>query len=87
MQEFWNETRADTADALMIGWGRTELHSGASWDHVVVSFYGRSERSGIADAIQRLDGRDVVFFVLETDSRRFAGKVIDFQAERGFFLS
>ena len=84
---FWDGARADKADVLMIGWGTTKLHDGTAWSHVVVSFYGTSERFGIEDSIQRISGQEIIFFVLESDYHRFDDKNINFDQKNGFYLS
>jgi hypothetical protein len=40
----------------------------------------------IAAGIQEVSGIKLVFFTTEEHHGKFAGKVLDFAAERGFFL-
>lgn len=57
----WDNKFSDKSDVLMIGWGRTVLNDGKSWGHVVISFYGISDRGKIEHGIQILSGHEVVF--------------------------
>lgn len=86
IQQICNDKFIDKADVLMIVWGTTKLHSGFRSSGVVVSFYGKSERYKIYDAIQVLSNREIVFFITAENYARFDGKIVDFSEERGFFL-
>ena len=70
----------------MIGWGTTKLDSGFHSSGIVVSFYGKSERFKIYDAIQIVSNREIVFFITAENYARFDGKIVNFSEERGFFL-
>jgi hypothetical protein len=84
-QEFDRQS-ADPAAVVCIGWGRMTYHSGEVAENVVVSFYARSQYDEIADAIQRVCDIDVVFIPTPDDHRKFEGKILDFENDRGFFL-
>lgn len=77
----------EKADVIMIGWGTTMFHSGESIDGVVVGYYNTAERRHIAHGIQRLDGREVVFFATSETAAKFDGKTIYFERNRGFYLN
>lgn len=82
----WNERFGDPAVAVWISWGIFRPHSGPSFENVVVSFYGQSQLSNIADAIQNVSGLDVVLFTIPAYLHHFDGKVLDHDPKRGFFL-
>jgi hypothetical protein len=77
----------DKADVLMIGWGKTILNDGRSWSHVVVSFYGKSQRHQIDHGVQFVNGADVIFFTAPEHHHRFEGEIVDFDRDKGFFLT
>lgn len=52
----------------------------------MISFYLKSMRPEIERHIQMLCGLEVIFFTTEPDARHFAGKILDFSEEQGFFL-
>ena len=86
LRRFWNGQVPDEADVLVIAWGRTEPKVGEAFEHVVVTFYGRSERASIAHGIQHMDGLEIIFFVTEEGAARFAGRTVDFAPDEGFVL-
>lgn len=86
LREFWNATTSDPAAVAMIGWGFFHKNSGERWEDVVVGFYGESQFAEIAGAVQDASGLPVVFFTTEEHHPKFDGKVVDYAAERGFFL-
>lgn len=77
----------DPAAVLCVGWGITIPESGPRSEGVVVGFYQQSMLPDIAAGIQEVSGVKLVFFTTEEYHGKFAGKVLDFAAERGFFLS
>jgi len=86
LRQAFNEKSTDPAAVLMIGWGRAMPNSGSSSENVVVGFYGQSEVPKIADALQDVSGLKIFFFATPKDYPNFAGKVLDFNDHRGFFL-
>lgn len=87
IRQFWDGQFDDKADVPVISWGRTILNDGRSWSHVVVSFFSVSERQRIAHGIQMLSGREVVFNTVPEFYEKFAGKVIQFEPNKWFFLA
>lgn len=87
IRQIWDNKFIDKADVLMIGWGTTKLNSHFHSSGIVVSFYGKSERFKICDAIQIISNREIVFFITDENYARFDGKIVDFSEERGFFLN
>ena len=87
IRQIWDNKFIDKADVLMIGWGTTKLNSHFHSSGIVVSFYGKSERFKIYDAIQVISNREIVFFITDENYARFDGKIVDFSQERGFFLN
>lgn len=86
MRQFWNSRLDDPADTVLIGWSEVRPHTGSAYECVMVSFYGRSQRSEIAHGIQNVSGLPIVFFATAKHAPIFDGKVVDFTPERGFFL-
>ena len=86
MRQSFDAHSSDPPDVLCVGWGRFMPNSGSAFENLAVSFYGRSQRLEIADAIQDVSGLPVVFFATPKDYTKFAGKVLDFADDRGFFL-
>ena len=87
IRRFWDKEFEDKADVLVIAWGRTILNDGRSWSHVVVSFYGASERYKAERAIQILSGHEIVFNTTPEFYDKFEGKVIRFEQDKWFFLA
>jgi hypothetical protein len=85
-KEFNEHSPTNPAVALMVGWGLFYLNSGEKSENVVIGFYPESQLDEIAHGIQELSGMKVVFFTLPKYHAYFAGKVIDYAPERGFFL-
>ena len=86
LRRFYDANSEDPADVVTIVWGRVMPNSAPAFETVVVTFYPRSMRSMIADAIQTVSGLDVFFFATPLDLPNFGGKVLDFADDRGFFL-
>lgn len=86
IRAFYDNKSSDKADVIMIAWGTTILHDGRTHGSVIVGYYRRSERHAISDAIQILDGNEIVFFVNEETSQMFEGKTLDFREGLGFDL-
>jgi hypothetical protein len=84
---FWNSRFEDKADVLVVAWGRTILNDGRTWSHVVISFYGLSERYKAEHAIQIISGHEVVFFTTPEFYDKFDGKIIKFEPDKSFFLA
>jgi hypothetical protein len=82
----WNARFDDPAAAVMVGWGLFSPYSGPPFEDVIVSFYGQSQLSGIASALQTVSGLDVIFFTTPEHHHHFEGKVLDYEPERWFFL-
>ncbi len=87
LRQAFNAHSSDPADVLCIGWGRFMPHNAPGFENVVVSFYGKSQRTDIADAIQSVSDFEIAFFATPPDHAKFEGKVLDFADDRGFFLS
>jgi len=66
--------------------GPLQPFSSPPFEHVIVSFYGRSQLSDIASALQTVSGLEVMFFTTSEHHRHFEGKVLDYEPERWFFL-
>jgi hypothetical protein len=86
LREFWDAKSLDPAAVAVIAWGMFRDNSGKRGENVLVTFYGQSQLSEVADGIQDASGLPVVFFTTEEHYLKFEGKVIDHMAERGFFL-
>ena len=76
----------DPAAVLCVGWGIVVPKSGAQSEGVVVGYYQRSMLADISDGIQEVSGVKLVFFTTQAFHGKFAGKVLDFTKDRGFFL-
>ena len=76
----------DPAAVLCVGWGITIPDSGPRSESVVVGYYQRSMLADIAHGIQEVSGVKLVFFTTEEYHGNFAGKVLDFARDLGFFL-
>lgn len=76
----------DPAAVLCVAWGITTPDAGAISENVVVGYYQQSMFSDVADAIQEVSGVKLVFFTTEEYHGNFAGKVLDFARDLGFFL-
>ena len=87
IRHLYDQKFDDKADVLMIGWGTTTLNDGRSWGHIVVSFYGKSQRFQLQHGIQLVDGREVIFFTVAEHHHRFEGKILDFEQDKGVFLA
>lgn len=74
----------DPAAVLWIGWGIADTRP--RLENVVIGFYPESMLPEIADGIQEVSGVKFVFFTTSQYHPRFAGKVLDHSAGRGFFL-
>lgn len=86
MREEWNRTLPEAAAALCVGWSETFLKDGHKGEGVFISFYTERQMPEMSFAIQRVQGEEVVFFVLPDGERRFAGKILDFEPGTGFVL-
>jgi hypothetical protein len=75
LRDFWNAKSLDPAAVAVIAWGLFQNTSGERRENVLVTFYGQSQLSEIADG-----------FTTQDHYPKFEGKVIDHMAERGFFL-
>lgn len=87
LRQSFNAHSSDPADVLCVGWGRFMPHSAPPFENVVVSFYGQSQRGEIAGAIQRVEDIEIAFFATPKDCAKFEGKALDFDHDRGFYLS
>lgn len=86
-QEYNAQSPHDPAAVLSVSWGRFMPHSGPQYEAVVMSFYPQSQLADVAHGIQQVSGLDVIFFTTPQHHGKFAGKVLDHAAERGFFLN
>jgi len=77
---------ADPAAVLCVAWGITIPDASPRSENVVVGYYQRSMLGDIAHGVQEVSGVKLVFFTTEEFHGKFEGKVLDFAAERGFFL-
>lgn len=87
MREEWNQMFPERAAALCVAWGETTYNDGRYAEGVFISFYTERQMPEISFGIQHVQGVDLIFFVLPDGQRRFAGKTVDFEPGRGFFLS
>jgi hypothetical protein len=87
LRQWFNGHSPDPAGVLCVGWGRFMPNAGSHFENVVISFYGQSQLPEIAPAIQEVSGLKIVFLPTAEDHRKFAGKVLDFAEDRGFFLT
>jgi hypothetical protein len=77
----------DPAAVLCVAWGVVIPNSGgARSENVMVGYYQQSMLRDIAHGIQEASGVKLVFFTTEEHHGKFAGKVLDFASDRGFFL-
>ncbi len=76
----------DPAAVLCVAWGITVPNAGPRSETVVVGYYQRSMLADVAHGIQEVSGVKFVFFTTEEYHAKFAGKVLDFERDRGFFL-
>lgn len=86
IKEEYDKKFLEKADVVMIAWGTTMLHNGKSFDGIVIGYYNTSERRSIEHGIQKLNDREVVFFVNAETVHHFDGKVIGFERYRGFYF-
>lgn len=77
----------ERAAALCVAWGETFFKDGRHGEGVVISFYTERQMPEMSFAIQRVQGVEMIFFVLPDGQRRFAGKTLDFEPGTGFFLN
>ena len=76
----------DPAAVLCVSWGIIMPNSGSVSETVIVGYYQQSKRAEVARGIQEASGVKLIFFTTEEYHGRFAGKILDFASERGFFL-
>lgn len=76
----------DPAAVLCVAWSIFIPESGPRSQNVAVGFYQRSMLADVAHGIQEVSGVKLVFFITEENHGKFAGKVLDFDPARGFFL-
>ena len=75
----------DPTAVLSVTWGYPPGADPLS-GNVVIGFYPRSMLTDVADRIQEVSGVRLVFAASEEFHPLFAGKVLDHQEGRGFFL-
>lgn len=87
LREAFDAKSTDKAAVTSIGWARVMPNDKAPFETVGVSFYGASQVvPEMRAAIQVVSGVEVLFFADRFDLPKFAGKVLDFSEDRGFFL-
>ncbi|MEJ2623688.1 MAG: hypothetical protein P8Z80_03850 [Pseudolabrys sp.] len=74
------------AAVACIAWGIVKPNDGPQSERVIVGFYQRSMLADVAHGIQEVSGVPLIFFTTEDYVGNFAGKVLDYSIERGFFL-
>jgi len=84
MRDKWNRTLPEAAAALCVGWSETFVKDGRKGEGVFISFYTPQQMPEMSFAVRRIQGEDVIFFVLPDGKRRFAGKTLDFEPDGGF---
>ncbi|MCZ8374832.1 MAG: hypothetical protein O9342_05600 [Beijerinckiaceae bacterium] len=77
---------SEEPDIVSVGWAYVHYNNGRKRQMPMISFYLKSMRPEIERHIQMLCGLEVIFFTTEPDARHFAGKILDFSEEQGFFL-
>ncbi|MET0605769.1 MAG: hypothetical protein ABWZ80_04890 [Beijerinckiaceae bacterium] len=77
---------ASSADVLSVGWGFFKPKGFPDFEAPALGFYGDADRESLAGGIEIVSGIEVFFFILKEHHSKFAGKVLDFSAERMFFL-
>jgi len=83
----WDAQSSEPAAAVMVGWGVVMPNNGASFERLIISFYGQSELESFPPAfVQNFAGLPIVFFTTERYHEKFAGKIIDFSEDQWFFL-
>lgn len=87
MRQAWiKEFPSEEPDIASVAWAYVHYDNGRKRQMPVVSFYMKRMRPELETHIQMLCGLEVIFFITEPDVRHFAGKVLDFSEEQGFFL-
>jgi hypothetical protein len=76
----------DPAAVLCVAWGVVIPVAGSRSENVVIGYYQKSMLRDVAHGIQETSGVKLVFFTTNEYHGKFAGKVLDFTVERGFFL-
>lgn len=76
----------EKADVVMIAWGTTMFNDGTSSDGVVIGYYNTSERRFIEHGIQKINDREVIFFVTYEIANKFENRTICFEGSSGFYL-
>jgi hypothetical protein len=77
----------EKSGAVVVAWGTSIPHDGSPGrSAVVISFYTESQMVEMGQHVVKIDGMDVINFLLPQDFPRFDGKIIDYADNRGFFL-
>jgi hypothetical protein len=87
IRALYDQDASDKADVPMIAWSIHQPSAGPQTEGVLIGFYRQSERSGIQHGIQTVAGREIVYFVNKETALKFSGKIVDFDARRGFYLT
>lgn len=76
----------DPPAVACVAWGIVIPNEGARSEAVVVGFYQRSQLPEVEHGIQIVSGVPLIFFTIDEYHANFAGKVLDHDDERRFFL-
>lgn len=82
----WNSRFPDKAAAVGVAWGTIIPNNAHPFQSVVISFYAESQMAEMEQHVVKVDGMNVINFLLPKDFPRFEGKIIDYADNRGFFL-
>ena len=76
------------ANAVVVGiaWGFFKPKGHADFEGPAVGFYDEDSLENIGGGVETVSGLDVFFFILREHYANFAGKMLDFSAERMSFL-
>ena len=69
-----------------ISWAVDLYEDGTRREGPAIGFYDAATAKDMRDAVQIVNGVEVVYFVTESTSRHFYRRTLDFAADRGFFL-
>ena len=82
----WNSRFPDKVATVGVAWGTIIPNNAHPFQAVVISFYPESQMAEMGQHVVKVDGMDVINFLLPKDFPRFEGKIIDYADNRGFFL-
>lgn len=88
VREDYDREADDPAAALSVSWGFLQPDGSPepTAEGVIIGIYTQSMLPQIARGIRKVAGLDLIFFTIPQHAEKFAGKVLDYSRERGFFL-